>query len=59
MNKWDLNSYLDVIELRYVKGLTFQDIGKKYNISRARAKAVVDKAKRYISKKYYFNSLNW
>jgi DNA-binding transcriptional regulator LsrR (DeoR family) len=59
LNKWDINNYLDIIELRYVKGLTFQDIGKKYNISRARAKAVVDKAKRYIAKKYYYNSLNW
>jgi hypothetical protein len=59
MTKWGFNEYLDVIELRYVHGLTFESIGKKYNISRARSRAVVKQAKRYIDKKYYYNSLKW
>jgi DNA-binding transcriptional regulator LsrR (DeoR family) len=59
MNNWDLDKYLDVLELRYVKGLTFEVIGKKYNISKSRAKAVVEKAKRYVDKKYYYDSLDW
>ena len=59
MNHWDFNKYLDVLELRYVKGLTFEMIGKKYNISRARAKAVVEKAKKCVDQKYYYDSLDW
>tara|TARA_R110000868_G_scaffold279250_1_gene539339 strand:+ start:733 stop:918 length:186 start_codon:yes stop_codon:yes gene_type:complete len=59
MNKWDLDKYLDILELRYVEGLTFEAIGQRYNVTRARAQAIVKKAKRFADKKYYCNSLDW
>jgi DNA-directed RNA polymerase sigma subunit (sigma70/sigma32) len=59
MTKWGFNEYLDVIELRYVHGLTFEAIGKEYGITKERARQVNKKAKKYIDKKYYYNSLKW
>jgi RNA polymerase sigma factor (sigma-70 family) len=59
MNKWNLDKYLDVLELRYVKGLTLEAIGKEYGVTKERARQIIKKAKRYIDKKYYYDSLDW
>lgn len=45
VNKWTIEMYCDVQGLRD-KGLTFKEIGEKYNVTAARIKAVYEKKKR-------------
>jgi DNA-directed RNA polymerase sigma subunit (sigma70/sigma32) len=59
INKWNLDGYLDILELRYSKGLTLKAIGKEYGVTQERARQVVLKAKRFVDAHYRRKSISW
>lgn len=58
-NKWNLDGYLNIIELRYSKGMTLKAIGKEYGVTQERARQILLKAKRFADDYYRRKSIKW
>lgn len=55
MNIWSENDMIDIFLMRYVDGLTYNAISKKYNISGERIRQIISKIRFIFRRKYKVN----